>query len=356
MKLDKKFNTNTTQNSDTTFSTHRGALRMARAAKKAKTKSKKLYYRRATWVGQDNKSTLEVMLRIAHERFTTVGERTFAESGGLELRGADFNVSDGLYLQVACLHPDQATSTIEKDLKATKSKIDVQEPPAGKHYLDGDAFVLVKGNDLILCPSGAREGAVAKFIQRMLAKADNDEVANTLSLEKIANVSKVKMIETEGVKSISLNTSLYEASLLDLSKQNASGLMGGLAEQLKSLFAKDKDLKEISEHENLNIKIELTFDAAEAKSHKKIPKFGDAGKKRLCQTAASIIKEYEEDDGFDEGFVIVTNENNQIRPDEIRVYDNYKIQTQGKSLNRVDAWAKLKEYHERLKSDGVLSQ
>lgn len=324
-------------------------------AKKPKYKTKKFYYRRAKWAGQA-KVSLQKILEDAHNVLSTVGERTFENGSGSEIKGANFKVDNGIYLQVASCSPGEATSTIDKDKHAKVSNVTAQNAPAGKDFLDGDVFVFVKGNHVILCPSGAREKIVETYIWHVLRSCNHKEIAQTFELDKVAKASKLKMIRDEGVKEVELDTSLYEASLihLDKSKPKVSSIKKVVAEQIAAIFGKDKDLKEIQEKENLNLKIAIKFDGKEARKNLKEPRFGVVGRKRLEKTAEQVVSEFEKDD--ENGFVIVTGANNRITSEEIRVSDSFRIETLGKSISRESAWAKLKEYYERLNAEGVFKQ
>lgn len=325
------------------------------AGKKPEFKNKKFYYRRAKWDGQ-GKNTLQKLLEDAHKQLDTVGKRTFEVSTGAEIKGANFKDDNGLYLQIASYVPGEATSIIDKDKAAKVSNVAAQSAPAGKDYLDGDIFVYIKGNHVILCPSGAREKVVELYIWHVLRACNHKEIAKTFELDKVAKASKLKMIRDEGVKEVDLDTSLYEASLihLDKGKPKVSSLKKAVADQLSAIFGKDKELKDIKEKENLNLKISIKFDGMEARRHSKEPHFGDAGRKRLEKTAEQVIEEFEKDD--ENGFVIVTGANNRITSEEIRVSDSFRVKTLGKSLSRESAWQKLNEYYDRLNADGVFKQ
>lgn len=322
---------------------------------KSELKNKKFYYRRAIWDKQ-GKITLQEILEDAHKNLDTVGKRTFEITSGAEIRGANFKNNNGLYLQIASYVPGEATSIIDKDKTAKISNIAAQNAPMGKDYLDGDVFCYVNGNHVILCPSGAREKIVETYIWHVLRASNNQVIAKTFELDKVAKADKLKMIRDEGVKEIDLCTSLYEASLLhlDKTKPNVSGIKRVVADQLAAIFGKDKTLKDIKEKENLNLRISLKFDGQEARKHLKEPDFGEVGRKRLEKTAAQVISEFKKND--ENGFVIITGENNKITSEEIRVSDSFRVKTLGKSLSRESAWSKLKEYYDRLNADGVLKQ
>ncbi|WP_339897882.1 hypothetical protein [uncultured Gilvimarinus sp.] len=326
-------------------------------SKRVVQKNKKFYYRRAKWSAQE-KITLEDILVDAHEQLGTVGKRSFSVGSGAEITGAAFKVDNGLYLQIASYVPDESTSIIDKSKRSKQSTVSAQAAPDGKDYIDGDVFVYIKGNHVILCPSGIREQVAETYILNILRAVDKKDIAKTFELDKVAKTNKLRMIKEEGVKEIDLNTSLYEASLIHLNRNNpkVSSIKKAIADQVIAIFGKDKDLNEIKEKENVNVGVSLKYDGRAARSHQKDPEFGVSGKKRLERTAEQIISEFESESENENGFTIVTNAGNKITSDEIRVSDSFRVDVLGKSLSQSSAWKKLKEYHDRLAADGVFSK
>lgn len=334
-------------------------------AKADKQKHKKIYYRRAVW-GESGKSiNIEKLLKDAHDLHTTVGSRTFEGNQGASIRGASFepHKDGGFFLQIAAYTPEQPTSTIDKSRSKKHSTISAESPPEGKNYLDGEVFVFVRKNHIILCPSGSRENIVESYFYKILKKAGHTDVAETLDLNKVAKTSKINMIQNEGVKEISLGASLYEASRdyieskeIDNNDPSIKGLIANFTEDVKRVFSKDKKLNEIDEKENLNVKITIKFDGNKAKRKNNPIDYGVSGKKRLAKTSDMLIREFEEDYDEDYSFKIVTGANNTITPEEIRVSDKKFIKTHGKSLDKRDAWDKLLEYYNELDTTGVLKQ
>jgi hypothetical protein len=317
-------------------------------------KSKKLYYRRARWDNQ-GKSTLETLLKDAHANLPTVGHRTFKTSSGSELKGANFDTTDkGVFLHIVSCTPDQPTSTVNKDKSASSATIMAEPAPTGKDFMDGDIFLLIKDNHVILCPSGVRESVANTYFWHILDKSKQKSVAGSLELDKVSNTSKLQMINMEGVKELQMTTSLYQASLHQLGKGQSmpsSALWPSISSQFRHIFNQDPALKDISELENLNVTLSLKFDGAEGRKKHKNPNFGDAGRERLLKTAKMMLEENDED-----GFVIITGGNNRITADEVRISDSYTIKVLGKSLNCSDAWEKLEQYFNKLKITGALSQ
>lgn len=326
-------------------------------AKVPKSKNKTFYYRRANFGFIKEPKSLEAMLKSSLTATESVRGRTFAGGQGTEVRCSHYKEDGdkGLFLQITTYTPDQPTSTIEKSADVPLSIVDEEEAPIGKHFVDGEAFVFVNGDHVIFCLSTARESIVLKYFQNIIE--DNLFVieAKCLELDPIANVSKLKMIQKEGIKDVIMDCSLYDASLERLNSKNKTvgKFFGKIAADIQTLISTDDTLQEIDDRENVNIKISLSFDGKRAnlKESKKIDGFGEAGKEHLSTVAKALVN-----DSDSHGFKILTNFGNTITADEIRVSDSRKVDTFGKSLKKQDAWDKLYLYHIELKSTGVLKQ
>jgi hypothetical protein len=319
-------------------------------------KTKTFFYRRAVW-DEQGKQTLERLLIKAHQMLPTVADRSFDNGTDSKIEGAIFEADRrGVFLQIASYVPGEATSTIGKNKRGRRASIDAQAAPDGKDFMNGDIFVLVKDNHVILCASGVREPTATAYFFNVLVKA-KEKMAGSLSLEKVAKMSKLQMIKREGVKEIQIGASLYEASRIELNKDTSKidSLRARFADQVRRIFEEDPDFKEIKESENLNISLSIKFDGAEGRKVHKDPHFGDVGRLRLQKTSEAFIREANQN-GDDEGFTIVTRNNNRITESEIRVSSSFQVDVLGKSLNFRDAWEKLVTYYEELKNDGVLAQ
>src|SRR5690606_11779909 len=120
-----------------------------------------------------------------------------------------------------------------------------------------------------------------------------------------------------------------------------------ILKDISSVFLKDQTHDEIQEYENLNVKLSLNFDGRNAlkKKNKVLPDFGKSGLERLEEISEDVILD-ESDIG--NSFQIVTKRGNIINSNEIRVSQNCKIEKNGNSLNKIDAWNQLKSYYDNL--------
>lgn len=323
-------------------------------------KNRKLFYRRATSEGL-KKETLENLLKTAHDVYPSTSQRTYSMgTNGVEFHGANYKYKEktGFFIHIVTYVPDQPTSILTKPSSQTSTSIEVSPAPTGKDYLEGDIFLLINKNDIVICQSGARENIAILYIKRVLEQNNVKHVPIDLCFERVAKVDKIRMIKSEGIKEISLNSSLYEASLIHMNEKNSRfvDLNRIIADQIKRIFAEDPTYQEIQERENVVINLSIKFDGKEAMRHKKEKDFGEVGKERLEKTSEKLLKEVEDDDDYHGGFSIITNSGNKITPNDIEISDKSRIKTLGKSLQTGDAWDKLEEYFQTLFASGIISQ
>lgn len=308
-------------------------------------KQRTMFYRRAAWiVGKGG--NLEKELKAAHENLSSTAERTFPHNEG-EMQGLSFESSDqGFCMHIASYVPHQATSLVPFPSRAPAKNTTPQSPPDKHNYLEGDIFVVVRGNHIVLCPSGARESAAISYVTHALRKSGKEKLITRFSVEPVVNIDKLKMIQQEGVKKIALNASLYEASTEYLERKTTKmTLLNGLATEVLTLFSKDNDdrLKDVSEFENLSVRVEISFDSRK--------KGGEVGRERLERTAEKVISDNEDD-----GFQITTGSGKKFTPNSIRINESVILSAFGNSVEREKAWDSLKKYLDSLSESGALEQ
>jgi hypothetical protein len=167
--------------------------------------------------------------------------------------------------------------------------------------------------------------------------------ASTFSLCRSANVDKLRLIQSQGVKAINLDVSLFDATLDNIDRTTVRQQIGGiLMDQVKAMIFKDKTPEEIANAENLTARVILTYD-----SRKKGMSLGREGVEQLA------IQMLDDDD---EGFSIRTAGGQRIKGSDISLTKIVKIQKHGKSVFCSDAWRELETYYYELRADGLLEQ
>jgi len=206
--------------------------------------------------------------------------------------------------------------------------------------MEGDAFLLIKNNDLIICSSGIREGSVVNYLTDVLKHIGVDEI---FDLQQIANVDKVELIRQEGVRKIQLGVSVFRATQDYAQRQTKkTTLMGKLAEEFLNIYAKvnmdsPADLKK---YDNLHVKLEISFDARK--------KGGEVASSSLTSAGRNLF------DSEDSGFTIETKSGNKLTSEDIKVSKKVELQEHGKSVLCDSVWTELESYFDELDNSGVL--
>ena len=311
-----------------------------------KTKNRTLFYRRIIWHDSPRRKLEDILIK-AHEILTTTKQRTFpyheAEIQGMKIKHDKDNC---FHCHVASYIPGQSTSLVPRPSIEKENNTRVQEPPRNEDFMEGDVFFLVDGDHIIICPSGVRESIASAYISNVIQNAFPDGSIPFYSIEAIADVNKVHLIQQEGVRKIILSSSLYEASYDYMERKTVKQtLLSTAAREILALFSDDSDKKltEADDKENLTVRLEISYDSRK--------KGGNIGKKRIESTANKIIH----DDDVD-GTSIITNTGKRMTPDEVRISEKVQIKIHGNSISRTDAWEKLDQYLFELMDSGLLER
>ena len=308
-----------------------------------KAKQRTLYYRRAVWTGR--RQNLQKYLIDAHKHRGTTKQRTFQYGDG-EIEGINWKQSNNSFLfHITEYVPHQPTSLVPFPSAAKTDKTSEFSPPSSNHFLEGDIFCFLKNNHLLLCPSGAREAVAESYIQYMLRADGNGALLTSFEITPIIDLDRYRYIRQHGVKRIELNSSLYEATVDYEERRNIrQTLLKEFSDSFISLFKNDpkSELRDITDKENLSVKLIISYDK---RGH------GDVGWQRMIKAGSQLARSDE-----DEGFKIVTGDDQAFSADEIRIKEKVKINSFGKSIDRESAWEALEEYYEQLRSTGALQQ
>lgn len=301
-----------------------------------------VYYRRAVWFDQEY--NLQQLIAQAHQNHPTTDERTF-DDGEYELQGAKFDPArNGLHLvHVSQYVRNQPTATIQNPSQDVEGDTDTQAPPQDKSYVHGDVFLALRNNHVLICTSGARESAGIHYLEHLLRADGRGNIVPSLNIDPIANVDKARLIQQEGVSSVNMQASLYEATVrYEERRSMKTRMMSRIGEEIRAIFADDDALNEIGERENLTVKLTVSYDSRK--------KGGEMGRERLEATANDLVR------NDDEGFSIVTGSGQTLTHDEIRLKRVHDFNDKGNTIFRDDAWRALVNYYNELEANGQLEQ
>lgn len=312
-----------------------------------KHKKKTLSYRRAVYFGTEpGMKTLEEYLSIAHSKFPTIKQRTIKIPGYPVIECRNYKPSDGfgIFMHLASYNPGERASILRDVGDDSASDVETTAPPKDTEFMDGDMMVLVADNHVLLCATNVHEKTAERYMRFFVKKTATDKACGEFTLEKVGDINKLKLIESHGVRSVTLNASIFDAELTRLKRKTISSkLNGSIMDELKALVLKDWGADEAERAENLTARIVLSYDSRKKKA--------TIGRETLESMATKIIDE-EDDDGF----MVETLTGEKIRHSEIAIRKTVLLPKYGKSVLRDDAWSALKQYHSELKSSGTFEQ
>lgn len=305
-------------------------------------RDKVIGYRRALWFNE-HPETINLAMCISHAatKLPVIKDRTVVR-GDQELKLASLqpDSAKGFYLHITIETPGDSTSVVPA-VAATAETVEVSTmpPPNNGEFMDGDAFVYVRGNDVCLCTTGCTDNTIRWFLAELFMKAKIRKDADQFDIVKAASLNKASMIHSIGVKEIVLKSTIFSASSHYLKRK---GQPAGLLYELSRVFKADIGAQNDSNEDALSVAITLTLD-----ERRKGITLGEA---RMKQMAERTLKHAEDGDEF----VIVLLDGQQIRPDEIYVKTTASIEGFGKSVVKYKAWEELKIFYAKLEANGAL--
>ena len=307
-------------------------------------KEKAISYRRAEWLSGEPSNHLAGYIKFAATRLLDVSQRTIPRDNGqvMSLTCLQADSHGGYCLHITAETPGEAASVVPKRRSGTDEiQVATTAPPADAEFMDGDAFVYVRHNDVCLCGTGMQDSTVLYFLHGFFKAAKLPEVSQQFDLLKVANVDAVKFLQQHGVKEVELRAALYAATTnYHKRKGHTYSLLGGLARLIRPLFTTEHDVTEDA------LKVTLTVKTDERGKGLKL------GEKRITAMAADLVRNQEKGDDF----TIVTKTGQRIGPEEILMRATVAIDGKGKSVDRDKAWKELKAFYDTLEAAGALEE
>lgn len=307
-------------------------------------KKKTLSYRKAEFFVPVAKN-LEQYLAEAHTKLPHVAQRRVVMPGHpvLECRRHQTQDSLGVLLHIAAYTPGEHVSIVPTARGTEVSDIATTPPPDNCEFMDGDIMALVSGNHVLLCSSNLHEKKAERYMVEIIDSAKIEANASKFGLCKKADVDKVRLIQSQGVRSINLNATLFDATLDQIERTTVRKKIGGkLMDEIKALVFEDQGAEQLEQAENLSAQVILKYDSRK--------KGSTLGRQSIEALASQMIE-----DG-DEGFTIETLGGETIKGSDITLRKTVSLAKHGKSVFCSDAWRALEQYYHELRDGGLLEQ
>ncbi|HVC61912.1 MAG TPA: hypothetical protein VND19_16315 [Acetobacteraceae bacterium] len=310
----------------------------------AEQRKKTLSYHRAEYFCDHPESiNLGLCIKLATDKCQTANERAVMRPGGQVVRLAHIqtDADNGCLLHLTVDTPGECASVVPKvsDM-ASEIKVGTIAPPNDSEFMDGDAFLYVRGNDVCLCEISARIGTIRTFLYKFFEQAAIRHDATNFHFLNALDPDKIEFIMRNGVKEIDLRGTMHRASV-DYAKRKtqAVGAFDWLRKQFNGLVGSPHDVAPDG------IRVVITL-----KSDKRAKGFA-IGHKKLEKIAVSIIKNQEDIDEYS----IITDNGQKVNPSEIVLHSQVEFDKLGKSIGRAQAWKALMDYYKELSDTGRLA-
>lgn len=272
-------------------------------------------------------------------------ERTVTYSDGRSncgLRGQDFG-DHGFAIHCGKYTDGQSVGTIST-APAPDVEVGERPPNRGENFLNSDFMAFIKDNHVICLNCGRNAGSLRIYLQMLFSKASLPEGARQFELARIGSPNKIARIEAVGVRSVSLEVDISEAtasSIIDDGDGDGvwDTIKRSLGQAVEVIAARDQDLEQLRSAEKGTVSVSIN-----------VPK-GDiqTAKNGLDNFAEEIV---EDDDA--EGFVIHLRDGNTIKPNEVSIRKSVKLTTAANSVSVLQAWDEMEKYIGELKEGGQL--
>jgi hypothetical protein len=310
----------------------------------SETRDKTLSYRRAEWFGPPSGLNLEKCIRDAYDKLKSVNDRSIP-SGDRFIRSVKSKdgPTEGLLVHLTVETPGEPASVVPTGAPNI-SELDLltAAPPSEGEWLDGDAFLFISDDHICMCGSGIRDGSIRYFLHSLFKKASLRKDSIKFELVKVADISKVKLIQSQGVKELEIRASLYKATASYRKRMNhAAGALGVIGKHLKAVLKKPDDVSPDA------LRVILTL-----KTDRRFSKDLKLGEQNIAQLAKDVLINKTEDDDY----VIVTKSGQRISPEEIFMRSKVTIKSDGKTVDRDKTWKELVSFFKNMKTAGILEE
>lgn len=149
---------------------------------------------------------------------------------GVAYRHSDWENKDKpLKLVLAAGAEGEAIGTFGANTSEIQDSDITTDPPLGRSFKLAEAFVLIEGDEVLVCTDGTMRGykTVSRYFRSLLDKANLPPETQSFEFEPVSNQDKRRILEQEGVASMELSGTMYAATA-ELNSAN-----GGLGQALR---------------------------------------------------------------------------------------------------------------------------
>jgi hypothetical protein len=205
-------------------------------------------------------------------------------------------------------------------------------------------MALFHENHVICMNCGPKAASLRIYFQRLFQNAEFPEASQMFLLDRVGSPDKIAIINRASVKSIDLSLSISEATATYLMDDTHDpGLWQStksiLRSALVSVIALDESIGRLRLAERGTVKVSINVPKGDL----------DAAKHGLDDFAEELVKDDEADD-----FVIHLRDGTIIKPNEVSVQKQVRLDAAANSVSVFQAWNEMDTFMGELIEDGQL--
>lgn len=317
---------------------------------------KRLALHRARFL-KGTSTPLQTWLSQALAKCTDVKDTrvTMSEYGKFEIAERDETSTD-IALHVVGFAPKESAGTVNITAAGKQDALKAARPPRNRAFHTGAFMLLIRGNNVFCCGDSIRASGAASYLRQLFGRADLDPQSQAFELLPVADAKKMEMLQTEGVKQIDLDATLYAATL-DASKEELplagvfQRLLQGLQENLDAYVR--EDLKQTYADQLGELQVKLTIKPNKGKR-------GELIARNIVDTAGQDILRQDEAGKSHEGvgFTLVTGNDNKITAKNATIGEQHSFarKLNENVLDHTVVWEALRAFADKIERSGVAGQ
>jgi len=302
----------------------------------SKKKSVNIHYFRVVTLNGQTQFNLQDIAVKAHDQLGNLGERTIDRGGKRYSCLHCEKHKEGFLLNVSLCTPDELANTIPKPSTQSVAEPGLASAPQNTDFMDGDIHALIWDNHALICS--------VRIIPTIL-KIYLDEIFSSLNIKfpeyfftPSAPTEALRAL-SEGIRRIDVLAAAQAAQLLQINDDKNKGFFHNLS--LAASYA-EKPLAAALEYKDTHAKVMLSIQQSGRLEQ------NTETQKELTKIAQTLINSEQETP-----YCIITKKNSRITSEMLQRKTTVRLEPNGKTVFRVDAWRSLVQQKISWKNEGV---
>lgn len=256
------------------------------------------------------------------------------------------HTDESTLLHIVKYTPGERAPTLQPSWQQPEDHEGAHPAPTGREFKDGDSFLLINGNHALFCSHGISLQKTELYLKKLFEAADISAESRRFELKPASDLDKLALLQTSGVRSISLGTTAFQVSIPQAQRTTwISRMVGYMGDELSALASEDDSAAAQRALEDMLINVELKLDG-NTRAQAEAQDF-------IVQAAESVL---DDTDAPINDFSICTQSGERITPATVRLQTRVGVLKQDRSINHESVWEGMVQYLGEMRTGNLLEQ